>query len=319
MIKTGVFASKRRIEHYEQQFQSLAAVSLAGYLDPDDPANLDPSGNLLYLEDLMQRVDAVIIDRYTGPLPAGLFNSLLKRGKHVMLDGFLLSDLTELHALKELNHEARVVFQVSGALASKPVFKAAEPQMQQVQLVKLEKFTPSLAVGNFARWLHFTTCNEIDLALRLIKSDVKALKAKPVFMFGNQPDLINVHAEFHNGAVFQMNFGRIPSETGCLMRVFSRDRYYKLHLDQGSWSECKVAETPQMSFDMDDVPAPPVNQLSEVEKAVPWFDAGKADLRHFADNILLDRKPETGLEELYNVSALIQQVKHQLSRNFVFE
>jgi hypothetical protein len=156
------------------------------------------------------------------------------------------------------------------------------------------------------------------MALRLINSDLKSLKAKPVFMFGDHPDLINVHAEFHNGAVFQMNFGRIPADTNCLMKVYSKDRFHKLNLEQNTLWECKLSEEMQLNLDIGEA-IPPANRFTEVEKPVAWFDAWKADIGAFVDNVIHERKPDTGLEEMFNVAGLIQQVKHQLSRNYVFE
>ncbi len=320
MIKTGVIASRRRMDHYQQTLGAFSVLDLAGYLDTDDKANYDAYGNLLYVNDFMARIDAVIVDRYTGYIPDALVKQLLRSGKHVLADGFLLSDPNMLQELLDLNQEARVVFQVAGSAYAKPVFQAALPLLHEPQLIKLEKYTPSLAVGNFDRWLHFTMSNELDMALRVIRSDVKSVKAKPVFMFSNHPDLINVHLEFHNGSVFQMSFGRIPSEDACVMRVYSRDRFYRIDLDRSSIKECRLKEgEQQLDFALDEWVHPAVKGFEELERPVVWFDPWKAEIRAFVEHISLDRKPATGLEEMHHVAVLVREVKHQLSRNYVFE
>jgi len=320
MIKIGVLASRRRMDHYQQTLGSFSVLNLAGYLDTDDKANYNQEGQLLYAADFLSRVDAVIVDRYISLIPEVLIRQLLRSGKHVLADGFLLSNPEVLQDLMELNHEARVVFQVAGSAFAKPVFQAAKPLLKEPQLIKLEKYTPSLPVGNFDRWLHFTMCNELDLALRIIRSDVKAVKAKPVFMFSNHPDLINVHVEFQNGSVFQMSFGRIPSEDACLMRVYSRDRFYRIDLDRGSIRECRLLEEDQqLGFDLEEWSHPIGKRFEEIERTVPWFDPWKAEIKSFVEHITLDRKPATGLEEMHQVAELVREVKHQLSRNYVFE
>lgn len=320
MIKTGVLASRRRMEHYQQTLGAFSVLNLAGYLDTDDKANFDANGNLLYARDFMARIDAVIVDRYVSYIPDVLVRQLLRSGKHVLMDGFLLSGPDMLQELLDLNQEARIVFQVAGSSFAKPVFQAALPMLKEPQLVKLEKYTPSLAVGNFDRWLHFTMCNELDLALRMIRSDVKSVKAKPVFMFSNHPDLINVHLEFHNGSVFQMSLGRIPSEDACVMRVYSRDRFYRIDLDRGIIKECRQKEDElQLGFKLDDWSHPNGTSFEELDRPVAWFDPWKSEIKAFVEHITLDRKPATGLDEMQQVAALVREVKHQLSRNYVFK
>ena len=308
------------MEHFQQSLGAFQLLNLAGYLDTDDKANYDAQGQLLYARDFMSRIDAVVIDRYLGYIPDDLIMQLLRNGKHILADGFLLSNPDTMQRLIDLNQEARVVFQVAGSTFAKPVIQTALPLLQEPQLIKLEKYTSSLAVGNFDRWLHFNMSNELDLALRIMGSDVKSVKAKPVFMFSNHPDLINVHLEFHNGGVFQMSIGRIPSEDACVMRVYSRDRFYRIDLDRNTIRECRLKdEAGQLGFALEEWSQPATQGFEELERPVAWFDPWKSEVRSFLEHVTYDRKPATGLEEMYQAAALVKEVKHQLSRNYVFE
>jgi hypothetical protein len=61
---------------------------------------------------------------------------------------------------------------------------------------------------------------ELDLIHRIIDSNIRSISARPMFLFGQHTDLLNIHIEFDNDAICQISLGRAIEENTHKIRIF---------------------------------------------------------------------------------------------------
>ena len=67
--------------------------------------------------------------------------------------------------------------------------------------------------------------HDIDIILKIVKSDVKNISASGVAVMTDTPDLANVRIEFNNGCVANLTSSRISMKKMRKMRFFQKDAY----------------------------------------------------------------------------------------------
>jgi predicted dehydrogenase len=67
--------------------------------------------------------------------------------------------------------------------------------------------------------------HDIDIILKLVKSDVKNIYASGVAVMTDTPDIANVRIEFNNGCVANLTSSRISMKKMRKMRLFQKDSY----------------------------------------------------------------------------------------------
>jgi predicted dehydrogenase len=70
--------------------------------------------------------------------------------------------------------------------------------------------------------------HDIDIILKLVKSNVKSLSANGVSVMSDTPDIANVRIEFDNGCVANLTSSRISMKKMRKMRLFQKNAYISI-------------------------------------------------------------------------------------------
>ncbi|MBM3437556.1 MAG: hypothetical protein FJX91_00320 [Bacteroidetes bacterium] len=317
MRKAVIIGSKRKAEIFEHLLNTVEGFELVGFIDPDDSDNYSMLGEMMFALEIAALGDVFFIDRHVKNLPLDVICHLVKLGKHLFLDGYRPLNTGEIEQLQKYRTESGVIIQIGNVLHNKPLFTSALQLVKKPRYIKLEKHCHPPVAGEFAEWMHTNLFQEIDLIQRTMLSRVRSISARPMFLFGKQTDLLNIHLEFDNDAIAQISAGRAMEPGTYGLKIFQQDRLFLLNFSNHELIEYRTAaQTDQLSLsaDFDHPELPP--ELIKIERQVMPFDTWKMELRNFLENIDKGLTPLTNLEHAMEVRGTCEWAIEKIQRKY---
>lgn len=315
-LKTIIFGSERKAEIFNYLFQKSDCFELAGFYDPDDEINFNGMGGLLYTGNLLEKADVFVVDRHTLRMEHGVIENLIRFGKHILFDGFHHGTDLPVEQFCSLQAESRNCIQVANVLHNKPLFTTASQYIRKPRFIKLEKHCPPPGPGEFSSWLFAELGQELDLIKRVANSEIRHVSARPIFLFGKNPDLLNIHIEFDNDAVCHISAGRAIEPGLHRLRLFQENRVFVLDFPENTLTEYRPSDNQhQLNILSDEIPENST-ELSTIARPVMPFDAWQMELRNFAENIEKNLTPRTCLADWLGVLHLTQRITEKVQRRY---
>ncbi len=229
MLKIGVFGVGHLGKFHLNNWLEIPGTQITGFFDPDDHhaqlvAEKYQITRFTDAEALMDSVDAVdiiapTIHHFT------LCEMAMRKGKHVFVEKPLANTMEEARLLVKLAQESNVKFQVGHVERFNPAFLAlSEMELQPmfIEVHRLAQFNPR---GTDVSVILDLMIHDIDIILKLVKSNVNYISANGVAVMSDTPDIANVRIEFDNGCVANLTSSRISLKKMRKMRVFQKDAY----------------------------------------------------------------------------------------------
>ena len=317
MLKSVVIGSKRKVEIFEHLLATVNGFDLVGFVDPDDSQNISMLGEFMFALEIASMGDVFFVDRHVKNLPFDVICNLVKMGKHIFFDGYRNWNLGEIETLSKFKRESNVVIQIGNVLHNKPLFTAALQLVKKPRYIKLEKHCHPPQTGEFAAWIHTNLYQESDLIQRTVSSRVRSISARPMFLFGKQTDLLNIHLEFDNDAIAHITAGRAMEPGTYSLKIFQQDRLYLLNFSANELVEYRTAEQSDqlsLSADFDHPELPP--ELIRIDRQIMPFDTWKMELRNFGENINNNLTPLTNLEHALEVTTTCEWAIDKVQRKY---
>ena len=319
-LRAIVLGSEKKAHIYQHLLGQLPGYELVGFFDPDDAANVDMLGGLMHSLELSSKADVFFLDRHVRHVQAEWMGHFIKMGKSVFIDGFRNWGLDELEQLEKWRLEAQGVVQFAHVLYNKPLFTSAMQLIRKPRFIKIEKHCNAPKAGQFSSWLFEQLSQEFDLIQRSIQSSVRQVMARPLFLFGDNPDLLNIHIEFDNDAVAHIAVGRAIEPGMHKLRVFQADRLYHLDFSSQEIAEFRPSQPdiqPQLNLESDWNPADnQIAEFSEIPRTIMPFDSWKMELRNFQENCQLGLTPTTHLEHIIDSRQLCDWISERVQRKY---
>lgn len=317
MRKSVVIGSKRKAEIFEHLLTAVDGFDLVGFIDPDDISNYNMMGEMMFALEIAALGDVFFIDRHVKSLPFEVICHLVKLGKHLFFDGYRNFNTGQLEQLLKFKRESGVIVQIGNVLHNKPLFTSALQLVKKPRYIKLEKHCHPPQSGEFAEWIHTHLFQEIDIIQRTMFSRVRSISARPMFLFGQQADLLNIHLEFDNDAIAQISAGRAMEPGTYGLKIFQQDRLFHLNFSNNELIEYRSAEHNEqlsLSADFDHPELPP--ELIRIDRQIMPFDNWKMELRNFNENILQNLSPLTHLEHALDVGITCEWALDKIQRKY---
>lgn len=229
MLKIGVFGVGHLGKFHLNNWLEIPGIEICGFFDPDDhhAQLVAEKYQLKRFTDagaLMDAVDAVdiiapTIHHFT------LCEMAMRKGKHVFVEKPLANTMEEARLLVKLAQESNVKFQVGHVERFNPAFLALnemELQPMFIEVHRLAQFNPR---GTDVSVILDLMIHDIDIILKLVKSNVNYISANGVAVMSDTPDIANVRIEFDNGCVANLTSSRISLKKMRKMRIFQKDAY----------------------------------------------------------------------------------------------
>jgi hypothetical protein len=315
-LRTVIIGSERKSAIFRHLLQDSEEFTFAGFYDPDDPSNADAFGRLLFTIELAEKADVFIIERNVHNVDQEMLEHFIRFGKHILFDGFLMRDAGFTENLIRLHNESRNCIQIANVLHNKPLYTTAAQYMRKPRFIRLEKSCNAPRPGEFGEWFYNNLSQELDIVMRLADSGIRNLTARPLFLFGNSPDLLNIQIEFDNDAICHISAGRAVESGVNKFRVFQQDRLF--HLD---FAENHLTELRPMNA-MDQLSILPMDdshehrEFTEIPRPIMPFDSWRMELRNFAENIEKHLSPMSELEDVLRLNRTAQWIIGRVLRRY---
>ena len=229
MLKIGVFGVGHLGKFHLNNWLEIPGTQVTGFFDPDDHhaqlvAEKYQLTRFTDADALMDSVDAVDIIAPTIH-HFDLCEAAMRKGKHVFVEKPLANTMEEARLLVKLAQESNVKFQVGHVERFNPAFLALnefELQPMFIEVHRLAQFNPR---GTDVSVILDLMIHDIDIILKLVKSNVNYISANGVSVMSDTPDIANVRIEFDNGCVANLTSSRISLKKMRKMRIFQKDAY----------------------------------------------------------------------------------------------
>lgn len=324
MKRSIILGSSNATEEYLFELNSINGIQVQGYLDPDDSNNYNLMGDLIQLLEIIDKGDLFIIGNQVESVDIDVLSQMIRYGKHVFVDGFRQWSAHEINSLEKLRNESQTVLQFGNTLYGRPIFTTAQQFIKKPRFIKLEKYSKAPVKGQFESWIFKNLSEDLDIILRLMNCGVRSVNARPMFLFGEQTDLLNIHIEFDNDSICQISMGRAIDEGKHLLKVYQQDKLIDINFTDNHLSESRYNNNlDQLKLDigLDDSLWTDRNDQNEAEfitldRAIMPYHSKRMELRNFVENIDKRLTPLTNLQNLQLVSDLSEWICEKVKRRY---
>ena len=314
-LKTVIIGTQRKAEIFTHLLQDSGFFQFSGYYDPDHDMNADSAGNLLYIYELADKADVFIIDRHVRHIDTAMIENLTRLGKHILLDGYLINNIGFTEQIMRLHAESGNCFHVANTLYNKPLYTTASQFVRKPRFIKLEKECRPPAPGGFETWLFKELSQDLDLVIRTAQCGIRDVSARPLFLFGKNPDLLNIHIEFDNDSICHISAGRAVEPGTHRLKIYQQDRLFALDFTENTLNEYRQTENKDQLTFLEETETQQ-QELTLIQRPVIPFDAWKMELRNFEENISKSLTPLTSLENMLEINKLASLITEKVQRRY---
>lgn len=229
MLKIGIMGVGHLGKFHLNNWKEMPGIALVGFYDPNDAAAADVAEKYQlkrFLDpiELIEASDAVDVVAPTT-FHHELCVAAIKRGKHVFVEKPLAHTMEQGRELVELAREANIRFQVGHVERFNPAFLAVQNMPLEPMFIEVHRLAQFNPRGTDVSVILDLMIHDIDIILKLVRSNVKGISANGVAVMSDTPDIANVRIEFDNGCVANLTSSRISMKKMRKMRLFQKDAY----------------------------------------------------------------------------------------------
>jgi predicted dehydrogenase len=201
MLKIGVVGTGHLGKiHVKNLLEMSMDFDLRGFFDTDisKVKEVEEEFKLNFfphLEDLIQSVDALLIASPTNS-HFSIAVQALKNGKHVFIEKPVCLTSEESKKLLRYAQEAAVVVQVGHVERFNPALLAATPFIEQPLFIESRRMAPFQKRGTDVSVVYDLMIHDIDIALKVINSNVKKMASFGMKVLSDSIDFASVRLEF---------------------------------------------------------------------------------------------------------------------------
>jgi predicted dehydrogenase len=313
MLKVGIFGVGHLGKFHLNNWQEIDDVDIVGFYDPDD--NIAKEVEEEYelkrftsIEKLIDKCDAVDIIAPTN-FHFDLCQAAIKKGKHVFVEKPMADTLEQGKQIVQMVKEAGVKLQVGHVERFNPAFlslKSIPLNPMFIEVHRLAQFNPR---GTEVSVILDLMIHDIDIVLKLVKSDVKNISASGVAVMTETPDIANVRIEFNNGCVANLTSSRISMKKMRKMRLFQKDAYIGIDFLERKTEIIKLKSEEDNNAFSFDIETPAGNKtLAIINPSTQPLNAIKEELQSFVDAVIQNKN--TVVNEIDGLLAM--EVAHKI-------
>jgi predicted dehydrogenase len=320
MLKIGVFGVGHLGKFHLNNWKEIKDVEVVGFYDPSDDAAQDVTEKyqIPRFLDAERLIDAVDVIDVIAPTTYhyNLAKMAIRKGKHVFLEKPMANTMQEAQELVNLVTESRIKLQVGHVERFNPAFIAVRDMDLNPMFIEVHRLAQFNVRGTEVSVILDLMIHDIDIILKMVKSEVKQISASGVAVMTDTPDIANVRIEFNNGCVANLTSSRISMKKMRKMRLFQKDAYIGIDFLNKKTEIIKL-KSPQdidaFSFDLDTVHGK--KTIAVVNPQVPEVNAIKKELESFRDAILNNTPTLVSEVDGYRAMDVAHQILQKIKNN----
>ena len=168
----------------------------------------------------------------------------LSRGMHTFVEKPITATVEEADRLIEQADARNLVLQVGHIERFNSAFLAIEGMDISPGFIEAHRLASFDPRGTDVSVVHDLMIHDIDLILRLVKSDLVSVDATGVAVISDQVDIANARLRFADGCVANVTASRISLKKMRKMRIFLRDHYVSMDFLAGDSEIYRLIDDP---------------------------------------------------------------------------
>ena len=313
MLKVVIFGVGHLGKFHISNWKEIEGVKIIGFFDPknDNANDVINTHGLKRFSDEEKLIEACdVIDVIT---PTDLHYEVcmmaIRKGKHVFVEKPLAHTLQEGKDLVNMVREAGVKMQVGHVERFNPAYLALKELNLNPMFIEVHRLAQFSPRGTEVSVILDLMIHDIDIILRLVKSDVKSISTSGVAVMTDTPDIANVRIEFNNGCVANLTSSRISMKKMRKVRLFQKDAYIGIDLLEKKTEIIKLKQPEDKDVFSFDIDTPNGKKtIAIANPSIEPLNAIKLELESFVDAIV-NNKP-TVVSEIDGYLAM--EVAHKI-------
>ena len=260
-IKAGVIGVGAIGKNHARIYSEIDSADLVAVFDSDTDAAkeiVNLYGGVLAgsIEEFSNLVDVVSVATPTNT-HRSIGESLLERGKHLLIEKPIADSAPDAQALVNLAAEMNCVLQVGHIERFNPVLEEIEERLKDPRFIEVHRLSPfpnrSMDIGVVLDLM----IHDLEIVLHLVKSKIQSIDAVGVPVLTEREDIANARLRFENGCVANVTASRISPERLRKIRVFQDDGYLSLDYQEQAgemyWKEDGEIKKAPVEVEKDDL------------------------------------------------------------------
>ena len=169
---------------------------------------------------------------------------VLSKGMHTFVEKPITATVEEADRLIELSDTRDLVLQVGHIERFNGAFLALEGMDISPGFIEAHRLASFDPRGTDVSVVHDLMIHDIDLILRVVKSDLESVDATGVAVISDQVDIANARMRFADGCVANVTASRISLKKMRKMRIFLRDHYVSMDFLAGESEIYRLIDDP---------------------------------------------------------------------------
>lgn len=309
-MKTGILGAGNFSKKVLELLQTYENTEVIGGYDSLSLSNFIAFG---HIDELIHSCDTILI---LDPISSD-FNSiasLIKEGKHVYVESPSLCSRQDLRKLELLAYESNTVVQVGMKQRFYDFYGDLEKYELVPRIIDSNRFMKFNKNSTHLSVIDDIMLHDIDVSLKLSRSDVKSVYATAVGVYYKDPDVVNTRIEFYNGCVANLSASKIADKNKHQTKFFQNNTYCSIdYVEQQLKVQNNNSEAKSEAEEHWGVKTT-YNQSKDSDGYISIL--GK-ELKSFYNCIDTHHEPDASIGDYLQLKSVSDKIKEQLERNFI--
>ena len=231
-IKVAVIGVGYLGKFHAEKYKINKKVDLVGVVDSNKERRTEISKKLNVLQfsnykEVLPKVDAVSIAVPTN-LHYEIGKIFLENGKHVLLEKPFTSTLAQAKTLGKIADSKKIILQIGHLERFNEAFLKLENIIQRPLFIECNRISPFKIRGTEVDVIMDLMIHDLDIILKLNKSNIKNIQAKGIKVLTNKADIANARITFENGCICNLSSSRISEKVERKTRIFQKNAYFSI-------------------------------------------------------------------------------------------
>ncbi len=321
-LKIGVLGAGHLGRIHIKILKEAPSYELVGFFDPHPGVSAKTQAELgvstfSNMDELISKVD--VVDIVTPTLSH--YDCALKglqNFKHLFIEKPITNTLEEAKKLRNLAEEAGTKIQVGHVERFNPAFLSIQDKLDNPMFIETHRLAQFNPRGTDVPVVLDLMIHDIDIILKVVKSNVRAVHASGVRVISNTPDIANARLEFENGCVANLTASRISLKNMRKSRFFQKDAYVSVDFLEKkseivSMKEAK-GEVDPFAVVMDPGNGQALREINFEKPEVKPNNAIAEELEALAHAIREDIDPPVTASDGYQALDIAHRIMEQIGR-----
>jgi predicted dehydrogenase len=301
IIGTGNFT--KSVFDALQKEDYLTVVGGYESIKADGFINFDSVNELIDAVDIVLVLDLLSCDYER-------FSEVLKYGKHLYIESPGLLGRRDLSRLELLANEASVSLQIGLKQRFYSFFDDLSKYEVVPRIIESRRHVKFNSKSTQLSVLEDLMVHDVDVALKLVNSDVKSVYSTAVGVYYKDPDIIHTRIEFYNGCVANLSASKIADKETHKTQIFQKNVHCSIdYMNQ-------VINVQSSQLDSGEFREDWGKRTKYNQKKDDYIFMLKREVYSFYDSITNNMEPIAGISQYLQLQSVTDKIKEQLERNF---